>query len=57
MDKLGCVADMWLLENGNYLFSYVSGVKEITKDKKIVWEYKAPNVENYTVQPIENNRV
>ena len=34
--------DCWRLPNGNILFAYVGGVKEMTKDKEVVWEYKAP---------------
>lgn len=32
--------DCWRLPNGNILFAYVNGAKEMTKDKQVVWEYK-----------------
>jgi hypothetical protein len=34
--------DCWLLPNGNVLFSQITGAVEVTMDKKVVWEYKAP---------------
>jgi len=45
----GC-QDVWVLPNGNVLFSYYTrtkegkrqgGVREVTRDKSVVWEYKA----------------
>ena len=32
--------DCWRLPNGNILFAYVNGAKEMTKDKQVVWEYR-----------------
>lgn len=32
--------DCWRLLNGNILFAYVNGAKEMTKDKQVVWEYR-----------------
>ena len=32
--------DCWLLPNGNILFAYINGAKEVTKDHKVVWEYR-----------------
>src|SRR2546428_9969586 len=34
--------DCWKLPNGNILFCHVGGAMEVTKEKKTVWEYKAP---------------
>ena len=31
--------DVWQMANGNILFSYLTGAKEVTPDKKVVWEY------------------
>jgi hypothetical protein len=31
--------DVWMLPNGNILTTYSQGVREVTRDKKIVWEY------------------
>jgi len=50
--------DCWLLPNGNYLFAHHFGAVEITPDKKIAWEYKAPeNVEVDGCQPLPDGRV
>lgn len=50
--------DCWRLENGNYLFCYVSGAVEVTPAKKIVWEYKAPEkTEVHACQPLAEGRV
>ncbi len=58
MKGLPSIQDVWVLENGNFLFSYKTGVKEVSKDKKVVWEYKSPaDVELYSVQPIDGNKV
>ena len=52
------IQDSWVLDNGNYLFSWQNGVKEVTPDKKVVWEYKAPaEVELHSAQPIEKGNV
>ncbi|OVE82245.1 hypothetical protein BVY04_01455 [bacterium M21] len=52
------VQDAWMLKNGNILASHAMGVKEISPDKKVVWEYKSPKgVELHSAQPIEDNKV
>ncbi len=50
--------DVWLLSNGNVLTTWLHGVKEITPDKKTVWEYtvKAPN-EVPNCQPLSDGNV
>ncbi|HUB68440.1 MAG TPA: hypothetical protein VL981_13225 [Candidatus Methylacidiphilales bacterium] len=35
--------DIWMLSNGNILFSRMGYVEEITPDKKVVWRFDAPN--------------
>jgi hypothetical protein len=55
-----CVApqDCWQLSNGNYLFCHVHGALEMTRDKKIVWEYKSDtNTEVHACQPLPDGRV
>jgi len=55
----GC-QDIWVLPNGNYLFSHTRGVKEVTPDaeKKVVWEYAAPaGSEVHTCQPLPDGGV
>ncbi len=55
--------DVWMLSNGNILFSRMEYVEEITPDKKVVWRYdchKAPGVEHteiHTCQPIGLDKV
>jgi hypothetical protein len=34
--------DCWRLANGDYLFCFLGGARELTPAKKIVWEYMAP---------------
>jgi hypothetical protein len=50
--------DAWQLPNGNVLFTHLRGAKEITRDKKVVWEYETqkPN-EVHTCQPLSNGVV
>lgn len=38
--------DVWMLSNGNILFSRMQYVAEITPDKKVVWRYDAQNSTN-----------
>jgi hypothetical protein len=50
--------DCWLLPNGNILFAYLNGAKEMTRDKQVVWEYKAPEkIECHAAQPLPNGNV
>ena len=50
--------DVWMLPNGNILTTWLHGVKEITPDKKLVWEYtvQAPN-EVPNCQPLPDGNV
>lgn len=50
--------DCWRLPNGNTLICFVSGALELTPDKKVVWEYKAPaKTEVHACQPLPDGRV
>ncbi|HTI71339.1 MAG TPA: hypothetical protein VMF06_15315 [Candidatus Limnocylindria bacterium] len=50
--------DCWRLPNGNILVCYINGAAEVTPDKKVVWEYKAPEkVEVHSCQPLPDGRV
>jgi hypothetical protein len=52
--------DCWRLPNGNTLLCFVSGAVELTPDKKVVWEYKAPadlKVEVHSCQPLPDGKV
>ena len=50
--------DCWRLPSGNILFCHREGAMEVTKDKKVVWEYKAPpKTECHACQPLPDGRV
>jgi hypothetical protein len=50
--------DCWLLPNGNVLFSQITGAAEVTMDKKVVWEYKAPaKATVHSCQPLPDGNV
>ncbi len=51
--------DVWMLANGNVLFSHLKGVKEVNvADKKVVWEYKTEGYnEIHACQPLAGDVV
>ena len=50
--------DVWMLSNGNILFTRMQYVAEVTPEKKVVWRYDAPaGTEIHTAQPIGLNKV
>jgi hypothetical protein len=50
--------DIWLLSNGNILFSRMAYAAEVTPQKKIVWRLDAPKgAEIHSVQPIGLDKV
>jgi hypothetical protein len=50
--------DVWMLSNGNILFTRMQYIAEVTPEKKIVWRYDAPpGTEIHTCQPIGLNKV
>jgi hypothetical protein len=50
--------DVWMLSNGNILFSRMQYVAEITPAKKVVWRFDAPpGTEIHTCQPIGLDKV
>jgi outer membrane protein assembly factor BamB len=55
--------DVWMLSNGNILFSRMQYVAEITPDKRVVWSYDcsvppgAQHTEVHTCQPIGLDKV
>ena len=50
--------DVWMLSNGNVLFTRMQYVAEVTPDKRVVWRYDAPaGSEIHTAQPIGTDRV
>jgi hypothetical protein len=49
----GEISDAILMKNGNVLFAHQYGVTLINRDKKILWQYMAPDgFEVHTAQPI-----
>lgn len=49
--------DVWMLSNGNILFSRMYWAAEITPDKRFVWRMDAPEgTEIHTLQPIDEER-
>lgn len=50
--------DCWFLPNGHVLFCYRAGAREVSRDKEIVWEYKAPpQAQCHSCQPLPDGRV
>ncbi len=54
----GEISDAVLMKNGNVLFAHQYGVTLINRNKKVLWNYKAPEgFETHTAQPIGKNHV
>ncbi len=50
--------DIWMLTNGNILFSRMSYAEEVTPEKKVVWHLDAPKgTEIHTLQPLGLDKV
>jgi hypothetical protein len=50
--------DVWMLKNGNVLFSHIRGAREVTMEKKVVWEYSSPEgSEVHGCQPLPDGSV
>jgi len=50
--------DIWMLPDGNILYSYNKGVRIATPDKTVVWEYKTdPKNEIHACQPLPDGKV
>jgi hypothetical protein len=50
--------DVWMLSNGNILFTRMQYIAEITPEKKEVWRYDAPKgTEIHACQPIGRDKV
>ena len=57
-DGKGEISDAVLLSNGSILFAHQFGVTLIAPDKKVLWNYDAPQgCETHTAQPIGTNFV
>ena len=46
----GACNDLWVLPNGNLLFNTGTGVQEVTRDKKVVFDYKGSPVKRAVKQ-------
>jgi hypothetical protein len=54
----GEIDDIWLMSNGNILYSRMSFIEEVTPQKKVVWHLDAPQgTEIHTCQPIGLDKV
>jgi hypothetical protein len=50
--------DVWMLSNGNILFTRMQYIAEITPEKKVIWRYDAaPGTEIHACQPIGSDKV
>jgi hypothetical protein len=50
--------DVWMLSNGNILFTRMQYIAEVTPEKQVVWRYDAPaGTEIHTCQPIGLDKV
>jgi hypothetical protein len=50
--------DVWMLSNGNVLFSHMTYIEEITPKKEVVWHYDPPaGAEIHTCQPLGLDKV
>jgi len=50
--------DVWMLSNGNILFTRMQYIAEVTPNKQVVWRYDAPKgTEVHTCQPIGLDKV
>jgi len=50
--------DIWMLSNGNILYTRMQYIAETTPEKKVVWRYDAPKeTEIHTCQPIGFDKV
>jgi len=50
--------DVWILPNGNILFSHVGGAREVTRQKHVVWEYATEERnEVHACQPLPDDTV
>jgi hypothetical protein len=54
----GEIDDVWMLSNGNILFTRQFQVEEVSPKKEIVWQYDAPpGTEVHSAQPIDLDKV
>jgi hypothetical protein len=54
----GEIDDVWMLSNGNILFTRQFQVEEVNPKKEIVWQYDAPaGTEVHSCQPIDLDKV
>jgi hypothetical protein len=49
--------DVWMLSNGNILYSHMTFIEEITPNKQVVWHYAPTSGEIHTCQPLGLDKV
>ena len=50
--------DVWMLANGNVLFSHLRGAREVTRAHEVVWQYESPaGTEVHGCQPLPDGKV
>jgi len=50
--------DVWMLPNGNLLTTHLRGVREVTPDRQVTWEFSVEEPEEVpTCQPLPNGNV
>jgi hypothetical protein len=50
--------DVWMLANGNVLFSHVRGAREVTRGHEVAWQYESPQgTEVHGCQPLPGGQV
>jgi hypothetical protein len=56
MISQGEANDAWLLPNGDVVFAFIAGAREVTPSKQTVWQYLAPSgAEVHSVQPLADD--
>src|ERR1700722_11286307 len=56
--KGGEIDDLWMLSNGNILYTRETRCEEITPEKKVVWRYDClPGTQCHSIQPIGLDKV
>ena len=54
----GEIDDVWLMSNSHVLCSRQHSIEELTADKQVAWQWRAPaGTEVHTVQPVGTDRV
>jgi len=56
--KGGEIDDVWMLSNGNILYTKMVSIEEVTPEKQVVWHYDCPaGTQCHSVQPVGLDKV